>query len=139
MWKNFFSACLFLGFGLVVAVPEATSNSGHSKPSTEVQTTAEPTEDFMNAGGLYAVDEEETESPSSPFSRSELLISIDPEEGGVEKESEKHGEMNHTQHQVRLAHYELISPSQKGYTVAVGVTVLVGAIFGVLGIRGKKN
>ncbi|MFQ5672824.1 MAG: hypothetical protein ACE5G9_07005 [Nitrospinales bacterium] len=132
--------CLLI-LWIVAVVAETYAHGGHSKPPAK-ETTVEDAAPAGDAGGFYAVEGEATGSPSdaSPFSRTRLF-SGGEDHGGMEMQSgpatpEK---MQHDKHKVKLAEHKWVTSSQKGYGVAVGITVLAGLVFGILSIKRKRE
>ena len=118
---------------------EAWAHGGHKKEEDTI-----PTEEFTAQDSMYSVkegDADPVESQEDLFGSS--LSKSDDLFGGTEpmsremtghQEHIKNGEMDHQQHQpsVEISTLQWVSPSQEGYGVAAGITVLAGMIFGVL-------
>lgn len=88
---------------------------------------------------IYAVEQDEIplselDDPfGSSLSRSSLDMDDDPIDAGMPMmEGMDHSAHMEQQKTVELAHHELVSPPQKGYYVAVAITLLSGLVYGIL-------
>ena len=114
----------------------AHAHGGHKKPAIEVQ---EPT---PAADSPYAVDGDGAESSQSgedgfALSRSDIFADEPPvTPGGMEQmDHQSSSGMDHQMPQIEIATREWVSPKQKGYGTAVGITIFAGLIFGVLSFK----
>lgn len=118
-----FVGLLFISF----SVGKVHAHGGHKKPAAEVKEPA--------AGdSIYAVEEDagaaSEEAGILPFSRTDFLS-----DESLTMESMDHdamGSMDHKMPEIEIAKREWVSPKQKGYGAAVGITIFAGLIFGVL-------
>jgi LDH2 family malate/lactate/ureidoglycolate dehydrogenase len=70
---------------------------------------------------------------ASPLSRSSLDMEHDSIDAGMPMmEGMDHGGHAEGEQMVELAHHEIVSTSQKGYSLAVAITLLSGLVFGVM-------
>jgi uncharacterized protein involved in copper resistance len=118
---------LILGVGFIAfPMSGAYAHGGHKKEAVEIETPA--------TDSIYAVEED----AGAASGDAELfpLSDTDPlGEGMPAMESMDHGAMEHMDHkmpEVEIAKREWVSPKQKGYGAAVGITLFAGLIFGVL-------
>ena len=90
-------------------------------------------------GSPYAVEEYENAGPDLGLSRDGLIeeVEMEPAMGKTAHDSGQH-ESEHEEHQmseIKMSEHEWVTTSQKGYSVAVGITLLAGAVFGVMNFK----
>jgi hypothetical protein len=118
---------LILGLGFIASpMSGAYAHGGHKKEAVEMEAPS--------ADSIYAVEEDagtaSSDTDSFPLSRTDSLGDDMPT-----MEPMNHADMGHMDHkmpEVEIAKREWVSPKQKGYGVAVGITLFAGLIFGVL-------
>ena len=88
---------------------------------------------------IYSAEQDEApaldlDDPSgSPLSRSGLDMEHDSMDAGMPMmEGMDHSTHADGEEMIELAHHELVSPPQKGYNLAVAITLLSGLVYGVL-------
>lgn len=120
-------ALLIIGTGFI-ALPmnSAFAHGGHKKPSVETEAPVE--------SSIYSM-EEDAGAPSGeadlfPLSNTDSLSAEMPTMESMDHDAM--GAMDHKMPEVEIAKREWVSPKQKGYGVAVGITLFAGLIFGVL-------
>lgn len=118
---------LIIGTGFI-ALPMngAFAHGGHKKPAVETEAPAE--------SSIYSM-QEDTEAPSGeadlfPLSDADSLNAEMPMMEPMDHDAM--GAMDHKMPEVEIAKREWVSPKQKGYGVAVGITLFASLIFGVL-------
>ena len=123
---------LFVSF----LVGKAYAQEGDKKPAIEVQEPA-PAVDSP-----YAIDGDSAESSQSEedgfsLSRSDIFADEPPvtPEGMEHMDHQPSGAMDDKMPHIEIAKREWVSPKQKGYGVAVGITIFAGLIFGVLSFK----
>lgn len=127
-----FVGLLFTAF----CVNNVFAHGGHKKPAAEMEEPAPA------ADSPYAVDGTEPESSTTEegdlsLSRTDIFAD-DPPMAPRAMEHMDHqpaGAMDHKMPHVEIATREWVSSKQKGYGVAVGITIFAGLIFGVLSIK----
>jgi hypothetical protein len=125
MPKFWFTTLIFAVWFISSPVSVTHAHGGHKKPPVETM-KEDPAGD-----SIYAV-EEDTETTSEEtdgfsFSRTDPL--------GAEilpMDHDAMGSMDHKMPEVEIAKREWVSSEQKGYGVAVGITLFAGLVFGVL-------
>ena len=123
---------LFVSF----LVGKAYAQGGDKKPAIEVQEPA-PAVDSP-----YAVDGDSAESSQSEedgfsLSRSDIFADEPPvtPEGMEHMDHQPSGAMDDKMPHIEIAKREWVSPKQKGYGAAVGITIFAVLIFGVLSFK----
>ena len=115
-----FVGLLFVSF----LVGKVHAHGGHKKPAATTMEEPAPTGDSP-----YAVDGAESstgEEGGFPLSRSDIFA----DEPSLTPEA-----MDHKMPHIEIAKREWVSPEQKGYGAAVGITLIAGLIFGVLSFK----
>lgn len=102
----------------------AHAHVGHSEDAASQK--AAPPEEYTAEESEYAIGGEEP-----TLDETELM---DEESMGTATHQDMPG-MKHKMPQVTLSEHELVSPSQKGYYAAVGITIFAGLVFGILGVK----
>jgi len=125
-----FAGLLFVSF----LVDMAYAHGGHKKPAVEMEEPA-PAVDSP-----YAVDDGESSTDGEndfPLSRSDIFADDSPvtPEGMEQMNHQSSGTMDHKMPHIEVARREWVSPKQKGYGAAVGITLFAGLIFGVLSFK----
>jgi hypothetical protein len=94
----------------------------------------EPRESIYSAGKDEEAPALDLDDPlGSPLSRSGLDMEPEPMDAGMPMmEGMDHSEHSESEQTIELAHHEIVSTSQKGYSLAVAITILSGLVFGVL-------
>ena len=127
------SSAIFLMFLFLFPVQEVFAHGGDHKPE-EKKDVAPPAMDSM-----YSVKENEPDplaesaddnfdnmfSPTDLFTENELASPMPM--GDMKMEGGEHAA--HQEPQVELSHHELVSPSSKGFGIAVGITLFAGLVF----------
>ena len=119
-------AILIIGTGFI-ALPMngAFAHGGHKKPAVE-EAPAE--------SSIYSMEEDagaaSGEADLFPLSDTDALGTEMPTMEPMDHS--EMGRMDHKMPEVEIAKREWVSPKQKGYGVAVGITVFAGLIFGAL-------
>jgi len=115
-----FAGLLFISF----SVEKTHAHGGHKKPAVEMEEPA-------TGGSIYAVEEDAGDSSEEP----DMFRTDSLSEEGQMMEPMDHKKMPH----IEIAKREWVSPKQKGYGVAVGITIFAGLIFGVLQFKGPNE
>lgn len=84
-----------------------------------------PLDEYIAEESEYAIGGEEP-----TLDQTELM----DETGDTDAHQDMPG-MKHKMPKVTPSEHKLVSPSQKGYYAAVGITILAGLVFGILGIK----
>lgn len=121
---------LFVAF----SVNTVYAHGGHKKKAVEMEEPAPA------ADSPYAVDGAESstgEEGDFSLSRSDIFADDPPMASGAMEhmDHQSSGGMDHKMPEVEIAKREWVSPKQKGYGVAVGITIFAGLIFGVLNFK----
>ncbi len=127
--------------GLLLLLHPATllAHAGEEHDASQDKAMQDP----LVADSIYSAGDEasplDMDDPlGSPLSRSALDIDDEPMDAGMPMmdgmdhkgmEGMDHDESMQT---VELAHHELVSPPQKGYNLAVAITLLSGLVYGVM-------
>ena len=122
---NYVFTILILGMGFIASpMNGAYAHGGHKKEAVAIEAPA--------ADSIYAVEEDAAsgEAGSFPLSRTDSLGDDMPAMESMDHSAM--GSMDHKMPDVEIAKREWVSPKQKGYGVAVGITLFAGLIFGVL-------
>ena len=127
---------LFLGFIIFIlsgsGIAEHMGDLG-AKALLDLEDTSS---EFGEEAGPYSVGEEETGEPNLGLPRDssmdeepieQVVDGITHDSGGQESER-----ADHQMPEIKLSEHEWVPTSRKGYGVAVGITLLVGAVFGVI-------
>jgi hypothetical protein len=124
-----FAGVLFLSF----LANSAYAHGGHKKPVVKMEESAPA------VASPYAI--EDTESSTSEegdlsLSRSDIFADEPPVmPDSMEHMDHSSGAMDHKMPEVEIAKREWVSSKQKGYGVAIGITLMAGLIFGVLSFK----
>ncbi len=122
-----FVGLLFVSF----LADNATAHGGHKKPAVA---TEEPA---LQVDSPYAIDATESstgEEGNLSLSRSDIFAD-DPSGTMMQMDHQPSGAMDHKMPEVEIAKREWVSSEQKGYGIAVGITLMAGLIFGVLSLK----
>ena len=93
----------------------------------------EPEDSIYSAGQDEAPSLDMDDPLGSSLSRSDLDLDQDPMDDGMPMmEGMDHSAHAEGEQKVELAEHEMVATSQKGYGLAVAITVLSGLVFGVL-------
>jgi len=114
----------------------AYAHGGPKKPATEVKEPA-PAGDSPYAVDGDGAEFSQGEEDGFPLSRSDIFADEPPvTPGGMEHmDPQPSGAMGHQMPNIEIATREWVSPKQKGYGAAVGITIFAGLIFGVLSFK----
>lgn len=159
MRRLHFILILIMTLSLLQAPDQSLAHGGgheKAKPAAEEPAAARETESGASASdtqafedSIYAEDSEETapndfgeydlgETDPSPLNPDiGLLTDGIPAEGAhadMEMSGGAGGE-EHSMEEIELASHEWVSSSRKGYSAALGVTLLAGLVFGFLTIK----
>ncbi len=120
---------ILIHIGLLLLVPSVFAHSGEKHD----QDMVEPRESIYSAGQDEAPALDLDDPLGSPLSRSGLDMEHEPMDAGMPMmEGMDHGGHAENEQTVELAHHEIVSTSQKGYSLAVAITILSGLVFGVM-------
>jgi uncharacterized protein involved in copper resistance len=120
-------AILIIGTGFI-ALPMngAFAHGGHKKSAVEMEAPVE--------SSIYSMEEDagatSGEADLFPLSDTDSLSAEMPTMESMDHDAMS--AMDHKMSEVEIAKREWVSPKQKGYGVAVGITVFAGLIFGAL-------
>ncbi|MDA0690980.1 MAG: hypothetical protein O3A78_02570 [Nitrospinae bacterium] len=105
----------------------AYAHGGHKKEAVEMEAPAAES-------SIYSMEEDTGASSGEaglfPLSNTDSLSAEMPTMESMDHDAM--GAMDHKMPTVEIAKREWVSPKQKGYGVAVGITLFAGLIFGVL-------
>jgi hypothetical protein len=107
------------------------AHGGHKKPVVAEEKPA------PQVDSPYAVDATESstgEEGGLSLSRSDIFAD-DPSGTMKHMDHQLSGGMDHKMPQVEIAKREWVSSKQKGYGIAVGITLMAGLVFGVLSFK----
>ena len=122
---------LILGlFFISSPIKSVQAHGGHKKPAVEMEET-------KAGGSIYAVGEDSEASSEEadifPLSRTDSFSAEMPMMEPMDHDAM--GSMDHKMPEIEIAKREWVSPKQKGYGAAVGITIFAGLIFGVLSFK----
>jgi len=109
----------------------ATAHGGHKKPAVTIEEPA------PQVDSPYAVDATESstgEEGDLSLTRSDIFAD-DPSGAMMYMDHQPSGAMDHKMPNIEIAKREWVSSKQKGYGIAVGITLMAGLIFGVLSFK----
>jgi hypothetical protein len=134
------------GGGHEEATPEKIETPGVDRPASIEEIISENTDssfensiydeapDTASDTGLgeYDLGEEEPDPISESSSMMDSMSSHDSHEG-MDMGGDEHA--GHDMEEVELANHEWVSNSRKGYSAAMGITILAGLVFGFLTLK----
>ena len=126
-----FLGWLFLAF----SVDRVLAHGGHKKKTVEMEEPA-PAVDSPYAVAGDSTDSSQVVEDDFSLSRANIFTEEPSEtlEGMKHMDHQSSGAKDPTTH-IEIAKREWVSPKQKGYGVAVGITIFAGLIFGVLSFK----
>lgn len=92
-----------------------------------------------HSDNMYAVSEDHSASDSGDhmdhsFGRSDFIVSEPTQEAKPKMNHEEGSHSTHTK-EIKISEHEWVSTSQKGYSSAVGITLVAGLFFGIIMMR----
>ena len=130
-------AAILICMSLLLLVPPsaALAHGGEKHEAAQDKTMEESAagESIYSAGQDEAPPLDLDDPLASPLSRSALDMEHEPMDAGMPMmEGMDHDSHAAQEQTVELAHHEVVSTSQKGYSLAVAITLLSGLVFGVM-------
>jgi len=122
---------ILIYIGLLLLVPSVFAHGGEKHDQDMAM--EEPRESIYTVGQDEAPALDLDDPLGSPLSSSGLDMEHDPMDAGMPMmEGIDHGGHTESEQTVELAHHEIVSTSQEGYSLAVAITILSGLVFGVM-------
>lgn len=127
-------AAILICIGLLWLIPSAFAHSGEKHDDNMAM--EKPADSIYSAGQDEAPPLDLDDPLGSPLSRSALDMDDEPMDAGMPMmEGMDHSGHAEGEQTVELAHHEMVATSQKGYGLAVGITLLSGLVYGIMVLK----
>jgi hypothetical protein len=119
--------CLFIATFLLLTA-SAHAHGDHKDKPLVTEPAPSPTEN------IYSAEGEAPASPDTDLPLSRMDIVVDDPNHKMEMGKGHDAHAGHKMPDVKISTHTWVSTSQKGYGVAVGITVFAGLVFGALSL-----